>query len=111
MWVSRYLTANSFSDPKASVGEVAASSSKESAVRASNEYFGIRALAPFGVSGVAPKGCDSVVIHTDRGDFYLSVMERDPDLQEGEIALRSSGGASIVLKNDGRVLINGRAVE
>ena len=111
MWVSQYLAANSFSDPKAAVGEVASSCSGESAVRASNEYFGIRALSPYGVSSVPPKGCDSIVIHTDRGDYLLSVMERNPSLSQGEIELRSLGGASIVLENDGRVLINGRAVE
>lgn len=111
MWVSRYLAENSFSDPKAAVGEIASSASGESAVRASNEYFRLRSLAPYGISCLPPKGCDSVVIHTDRGDYLLSVMDQNVSLEAGELELRSSGGASIVLKNDGSVLINGRAVE
>lgn len=111
MWVSQYLAANSFSDRKASAGEVASSSADGSAVRASNEYFGIAALAPYGVSSVPVPGCDAVVVHTDTGDFLLSVMKPDYSLEAGEIELRSAGGASIVLKNDGSVLINGRVVE
>jgi len=40
----------------------------------------------------------------------LGVLADTEGLQEGEVKLSSAGGASIVLKNDGRVLINGREV-
>ncbi len=38
----------------------------------------------------------------------LGVLGQEQSLSEGELMLYSKGGASIVLKNDGRVLINGR---
>lgn len=111
MWVSQYLTSHSFQDAKTSVGEVSASSQEKSDVNSSNEYFQIRRLSPYGVSSVPADGSDSVIVHTARGDFLLSVMDPGVSLEPGEVALHSMGGASIVLKNDGRVLINGRTVE
>ena len=40
----------------------------------------------------------------------FGVLAKYVELDEGEVMLSSKGGASIVLKNDGRVLINGKAV-
>ena len=40
----------------------------------------------------------------------LAALAKNVELDEGEVMLSSKGGASIVLKNDGRVLINGKAV-
>ena len=42
------------------------------------------------------------------GEVSLGVLTQAHSLDEGELMLYSKGGASIVLKNDGRVLINGR---
>ena len=42
------------------------------------------------------------------GEVCLGVIGSADGLEEGEIMLRSKGGASLVLKNDGRVLVNGR---
>ena len=36
------------------------------------------------------------------------MIANNPELEEGELMLYSKGGASIVLKNDGRVLVNGK---
>jgi hypothetical protein len=44
------------------------------------------------------------------GEVSLGVLAKNVELDEGEVMLSSKGGASIVLKNDGRVLINGKAV-
>ena len=44
------------------------------------------------------------------GEVSLGVLANNVELDEGEVMLSSKGGASIVLKNDGRVLINGKAV-
>ena len=52
----------------------------------------------------------------DADSVYFSVILRDKngdenvDLNPGEVMLFSSGGASIVLKNNGKVLINGKEV-
>ena len=41
----------------------------------------------------------------------LGVVAQDKNLEEGELMLYSKGGASIVLKNDGSVVINGKVFE
>ena len=40
-------------------------------------------------------------------DFCLGTLGKEANLSSGELMLRSAGGASIVLKNDGHVYING----
>ena len=47
----------------------------------------------------------------ERRKGRIGVLAAAENLSEGEVMLRSSGGASIVLKNDGTVLINGRVIE
>ena len=43
------------------------------------------------------------------GAVCLGVIAAPPEpLEPGEVMLYSAGGASIVLKNNGKVLINGR---
>ncbi len=44
------------------------------------------------------------------GETALGVLHGSGGLEPGEVMLYSKGGASIVLKNNGSVLINGREV-
>ncbi len=87
MWISGYVTGNSFSKDSPSVGVVRASGSGKVSVSATNEHLAVPVALPYGIAYAPPVGSQSVVLPY------------------------SAGGASIVLKNDGRVLINGRAVE
>ena len=102
MWISRYVTGNSFAKDSPSVGVVRASDSDKVTVSATNEHLSLPVAVPYGIA----------VLPTEAGGVCLGVIAEAPDrLQPGELMLYSAGGASIVLKNDGRVLINGRAVE
>ena len=55
---------------------------------------------------------DAVVISTDGGRVCLGVKipANDYHLSPGELALYSAGGASIILKNNGSVIINGHTM-
>lgn len=111
MWISRYVTGNSFAAESPSVGEVRSAGAKVS-VSAATDHLGVPTAAPYGVAYVPPLGARSLVIPSDGGGICLGVIGAPTEeLEQGELMLYSSGGASIVLKNDGRVLINGRAVE
>ena len=71
----------------------------------------IEPVSPYGVAYIPPKGEKAFVMQVGSGKFLFGVSTRSPlTLEEGEIGLYSSGGASIILKNDGRVLINGKSV-
>jgi phage gp45-like len=111
MWISRYVTGHSFPADKPGVGEVRAAGAKVT-VSASADHTGVPTAAPYGIVSVPPVGSRSLILPTDGGCVCLGVIgAQAAELEQGELMLCSSGGASIVLKNDGRVLINGRAVE
>lgn len=112
MWLSQYVTGNSFVSDHATVGEVAGTRDQKVSVNATVDYRGVPIAAPYGVVSVPLTGASTVVMPTEAGQVCVGVIAyQSQDLQPGEVMLYSSGGASIVLKNDGRVLINGKAVE
>lgn len=73
-------------------------------------YVNIPVVSPYGIVAVPPKGTKAVVLPTGNTAVCLGTPQKVENLKEGEVMLFSSGGASIVLKNDGRVLINGKEV-
>ena len=109
MWLVDYVTKNSFSKKDASCGNITLADTDSVAVCSSQEYRKLGVAAPYGIAYVPPIGEKSVVLPLDSGEICLGVISPAKGLNPGEIMLYSSGGASIVLKNDGRVLINGQA--
>lgn len=109
MWLMRYITHNSLSAPGAAKGEWSADGA-EAAVHSSGQHRDLELCLPYGVMSVPPTGERAVVLPLDDGEVGLGVLRRAAGLEEGEVMLYSKGGASLVLKNDGRVLINGREV-
>ena len=71
-------------------------------------FVNVSSVVPYGVAFAVPKGENTVVLPVGNTAVYLGVLQKENDLEAGEIMLYSSGGATVVLKNDGRVLINGR---
>lgn len=105
MWLLSYITQNSLGSPNAVKGNVY---EKGTAVAASGEHKSLPVCMPYGIASIPPKNECAVVLPLEDGEVSLGVLTDTDGLQEGELMLSSSGGASIVLKNDGRVLINGR---
>ena len=109
MWLMNYITKNSITAPKAERGGVKSSGNTVS-VDSSEEHREIKCCVPYGFASVVPVGESAVVLQLANGEVSLGVLAKNVELDEGEVMLSSKGGASIVLKNDGRVLINGKAV-
>lgn len=105
MWLLSYMTKNSLDSPNAVKGNVYENGT---AVASSGEHRSLRACLPYGIASIPPKNECAVVLPLDDGEVSLGVLSDTEGLEEGELMLSSSGGATIVLKNDGRVLINGR---
>lgn len=111
MWISRYVTGRSLTGETPGIGEVRAAGAKVT-VSAAADHAELPIASPYGIIYVPPVGSRSVVLPTEGGSVCLGVIAAHAaQLEQGELMLRSAGGASIVLKNDGSVLINGRAVE
>ena len=104
MWLMSYITNNSISSPNAVKGELSAGG----AVSSSGEHKGVEMCFPYGVVSIPPAGERAVVLPLDDGEVGLGVLKKAVGLEAGELMLYSKGGATLVLKNDGRVLINGR---
>ncbi len=107
MWILNYVTKNSVGELPAEKGQVKSSSEGKVHINASSDFAAIPIVAPYGISWAAPSGEGSVVINAGGSDVCLGTIAKENDLSPGELMLSSSGGASIVLKNDGGVYING----
>ncbi len=110
MWLMNYITQNSMTAPSAVKGNVNKNDKDGIAVVSSGEHKRLKSCFPYGIISVPPTGERAVVLPLDDGEVGLGVIASNAELKEGELMLYSKGGASIVLKNDGRVLINGQEV-
>lgn len=108
MWLTGYITKNSMGSKSAVRGNVSSSKSNRLSVESSCEHKQIRACTPYGLASVPPVGENAVVLPLEDGELSLGIIAKAHNLSEGEVMLFSKGGASIVLKNNGKVLINGR---
>lgn len=110
MWLMNYMTENSINAPGAVKGDVKSSSAERTAVVSSGEHKNLGQCLPYGLFCVPPTGERAVVLPLDDGEVSLGVISRREGLEAGEVMLYSAGGATLVLKNDGRVLANGREI-
>ncbi|MEE0913798.1 MAG: hypothetical protein U0L76_04335 [Ruminococcus sp.] len=110
MWLMNYITQNSMTAPSAVKGNVNKNDKDGIAVVSSGEHKKLKSCFPYGIISVPPTGERAIVLPLDDGEVGLGVIATNAELLEGELMLYSKGGASIVLKNDGRVLINGQEV-
>lgn len=108
MWLVDYVTRNSFTKTEPSCGDVTNSSMGNVAVNSSLEHRNMPVIAPYGIVYNPPLGEKSVVLPLTKEQACIGVVAPYKQLQEGELMLYSKGGASIVLKNDGSVVINGK---
>lgn len=84
----------------------------EEYVVGSCEYRRLQQCAPYGIYTKPPKGTPVLVLNSRGSEVCLGAVsdsvEEEEQLQEGEILIRSAGGASIRLCRDGRLLLNGK---
>jgi len=104
MWLSRRFNRENTVVAEAAV--VTASSSGKTEAVASRCLKEISSYAPYGYSSSAPSGQEMLLINNGNEIAGAGVKMNSGTLACGEIELRSLGGASICLKNDGSILIN-----
>ena len=109
MWLTSFMAKNIKEQVAATAGSVSGADSSTVQVEASQRHLNVPLIAPYGVVCVPPSGEQAVLVHTLSGDACVGVTSPAcSELEPGEIMLRSAGGATLVLKNDGRVLVNGK---
>ena len=109
MWISKQLSGACGQVRTAKTGEVTSALEGAVTVQSEQEHREIPIAAPFGIISIPPNGSKAVVTPTEQGFVYTGTLNQQSDgLEPGELMLYSCGGAKIVLKNDGKVLINGK---
>lgn len=105
MWMSRMLSKNNALE-KAEKGSVTISSASDFEAGASVNERNISSYAPYGYSYSPEVGAEVILIPSSDGQVALGTKSSAEGLESGEIRISSKGGATIELKNDGRVVIN-----
>ena len=108
MWLINYVTKNSITNPQAETGNIKGAEDGTVQVNASSDFKQLPIVAPYGIAYVPTSGSISVVMPVYGGELCMGVVAPQEKLESGELMLYSAGGASITLKNDGNVYINGK---
>ena len=106
MWISKKLAA-SRSEKEAEKGVVATNSNGVIDAGSSGNSRGVICYAPYGYSAQLPVGEEIFLIPCADGEAALGVKSDGGGLSAGEVNISSKGGASLLLRNDGCVVING----
>lgn len=67
--------------------------------------------APFGYQSKAPVGQEVMLIPSSTGQVVIGSLSDAKDLESGEIRICSQGGATILLKNDGTIMLNSLVID
>ena len=95
---------------RAEKGEVTLSSDENWEVNASRAERNIKAYLPYGYSAAAPVGTEVLLLPAADSTVALGARCVTEGLEAGEIKICSKGGASVLLKNDGTIVLNNRLV-
>lgn len=101
MWLTRQFEQKT--GAQVTSGEV--SGGETLTVTGESVHIAPQLLLPYGFSSTPPSGNQAVLLN---GMCAGVAAVQDSRLEEGEVCLYSAGGAEILLKNDGTVVINGQ---
>ncbi len=110
MWLSKKLAENNSQAPtnNTEIGNLSISTNDLVAAISSCEKRGISFFAPFGIEFLPTEGQKVLLLSCGNHTACAGVeMKKASNLNAGEIRLFSQGGASILLKNDGSIVLNG----
>lgn len=105
MWLSRRFRKSGSSLAETAV--VTAANGGKTEATADMCAKDVSTYAPYGYSYAVPFGQEILLINGENGSKGAGIkMNTDEKLENGEIMIKSLGGASICLKNNGEVVIN-----
>lgn len=110
MWLSRKLSQASKND-LAEKGSVTLSNANEIEAGSTISTRSINTYSPYGYSSVEPVGEEVLLIPSSDGQVCVGSKTIANNLESGEVQIMSLGGAKIVLKNDGSVVINSLVID
>lgn len=109
MWMSKRIVATSEKEV-AEKGKVTLSDNQLEA-GATVTRRNIDSYAPYGYKSVPPVDEDVIMIESNDGAVVLGALSKDEDIESGEVKISSLGGAYIILKNNGDIVLNGLVID
>lgn len=109
MWMSKRIVATSEKEV-AEKGKVTLSDNQFEA-GATVTRRNIDSYAPYGYKSVPPVDEDVIMLESNEGAVVLGALSKDEDIESGEVKISSLGGAYIILKNNGDIVLNGLVID
>lgn len=109
MWMSKRIVATSEKEV-AEKGKVTLSDNQLEA-GATVTRRNIDSYAPYGYKSVPPVDEDVIMLESNNGAVVLGALSKDEDIESGEVKISSLGGAYIILKNNGDIVLNGLVID
>lgn len=109
MWMSKRIAATSEKEV-AEKGKVTLSDNQLEA-GATVTRRNIDSYAPYGYKSVPPVDEDVIMLESNDGAVVLGALSKDEDIESGEVKISSLGGAYIILKNNGDIVLNGLVID
>lgn len=107
MWITNYIAKEK--KDRNIVGSITNNNGTDFSVMGSSQHKNAKVAYPYGFYYNPPVDETAIVIPTEKGSVMTGVCcEVVKDLEPGEIMIKSQGGATILLDNRGRVIINGK---
>lgn len=111
MWISNKIASREKSkERKTASADVTMVSGENIVVQNSNEYRDIKIVSPRGVAYMPVQGDKTVVIPVGDENICIGAINESAGLEAGELMFYSLGGAKIILKNNGEVVINNTTI-
>lgn len=109
MWLSKRF--NKTENSAAETGIVTLNSNGFTEAAASMPSRNRDTFSPYGYCYCAPVGEEVLIVNGSSGTVFAGTKMGDSSIEQGEIEIKSLGGACITLKNDGSVIINGLVID
>lgn len=110
MWLSKAIKQDN-AENSVEYGSVTLSSGDTLEASSSVSVRATGAYLPYGYSSLPPIGEEVMLLPASDGQAVVGVKNSSTNLEAGEIEICSKGGARIVLKNDGSVIINSLKID
>lgn len=108
MWMSKKITLSQNGEI-AEKGKVTLSENQIEA-GATVTRRNIDCYSPYGYQSVPPVDEDVLMLPSNDGSVVLGTLNKCNDVESGEIKIVSKGGAYIILKNNGDIVLNGLVI-
>lgn len=106
MWLSRIIR-ESGTAPQAEPGKITLSGNGVLEADATRSSRNVKLCFPYGYAAGVPAGAEVMLLPAVDGVLAFGTETAGSLPAPGEVTITSRGGASVALKNDGTVVING----